>query len=102
MGIVRQLVRVPHPEGPHKSALRLALVQFYDNRPAAGRALRVKADKKQAAWYPVQLQQIVRKLAVAHPEGFDQGTMYFMRYRGTGQGWLVNNAATNGGRMAGQ
>ena len=86
----------------------LALVQFYKYLAPQGRLLRGKTLETRregrelvGQWYPVQLQQVVRKLAVFHPDGFmEEGvTMWFMKFYGSGFGWQVNGTAVEGARL---
>jgi len=63
-------------------SLRLVLVDFYDNMPPEGRALRFGALKWEN--YPVQLQEIQGKVVTIHPNGHLQQPWYALRYKKTG------------------
>ena len=96
-GIVQVLVRVTHPQhtdASPKQALRLALVQFYRyiTPPDGSRYLLGRTLDQQ--WYPVQLQKVVRKLAVATElDSAGNARLFFLKYRGVGFGWHINDVA---------
>jgi hypothetical protein len=66
-GVVRYLAMLPHP-GQHANPalpdLRVALVDLFEMRTPAGRALRASPSVKHAL-YPVELASITRKLVTA-------------------------------------
>lgn len=75
---VRTWVRLPHPRGG--TPLRLALVDMYNMMNPVGRCIRAKdVPTAKWPWYPVQLSEVSGKLASAHPSGFHQGEVMFMR-----------------------
>lgn len=76
-GIVRMLVRIPHPD-PDKAALLVALVDMYNPLQPKGRSIEAMHIKYKM--YPVLLQDIRSKLVSCHPNGFMIGLKYFMPY----------------------
>ena len=43
---------------------------------------------------------LTHTLTLFHPHGYMQGQMYFMKFRGAGFGWQVNEAAPAGSSIS--